>query len=93
MWPFKNKQAEKDKESKKKIEEIKELREFRDVGEKFNYIGIEMMVVSHCLYFLGSKSKHPLLTCVYKNNNGEIRSMEFNYHELNSLRSENEVEL
>ena len=83
MWPFAKKKPERDWTQ----EAIDKLRSFRDVGEKFNYMGIEMIVESH--YFSDIDCVYPRISAAYKNNNGELNHAEFQLHYLPALRAEN----
>ena len=83
MWPFAKKEPERDYTQ----ETIEKLRSFRDVGEKFNYMDIEMIVESH--YSSGIYGVYPRISAAYKNNNGELKHAEFMFRELPALRAEN----
>jgi len=74
--------------SRKTAVAIGELRKFRAIGEKFNYMGIEMIVESHVdmVKYIGFI---PYLTAAYKNNNGELKHAYFKYSELPALIAEN----
>ena len=83
MWPFAKKEPERDYTQ----ETIEKLRSFRDVGEKFNYMGIEMIVERHCDFT--QYGSFPKITAAYKNNNGELNHAEFWVRDLPALRAEN----
>tara|TARA_R100001198_G_C5075741_1_gene119710 strand:- start:16 stop:297 length:282 start_codon:yes stop_codon:yes gene_type:complete len=70
---------------------IDNFRSFRGVGERFKYLGVEMIVTSHCkTEFTGVKNiTYALLTCDYKNDIGEIKLISFSPSELNTLIAEN----
>jgi hypothetical protein len=90
MWPFRKKALEEIKPSKSQAQ-IDELVAFRKIGEKFNYMGVEIIVTSHkklipagfCFVW------EPCLSGDYKNNQGEIKSISFDYSELEALKAEN----
>ena len=67
---------------------INELQTFRKIGEKFNYLGIEMTVYSHFEY-IPMVGIIPELKANYVTKNGEIKSAYFRYSELPTLRKEN----
>jgi hypothetical protein len=70
---------------------IDNFRSFRGVGERFKYLGIEMIVTSHCKTgFTGMNTcTYALLTCDYKNDIGEIKIISFSPSELDTLIAEN----
>ena len=68
-------------------EAIDDLKSFRNIGEKFNYMGITMIVESHYLYNINGG--HPLLSAAYKNAYGELKHASFLRRELPALRAEN----
>lgn len=90
MWPFKKKEPE---EPKIDITQIKidELKSFRCIGEKFNYLGVTIIVTGHSeLYSIGlSLGRRPMLSGNYKNEKGEIKDISFSYRELPGLQAEN----
>ena len=64
--------------------EVAEFRAFRGVGEKFNYMGIEVMVLS--IYpgvYSSSLDGH------YVDGNGVLRDIKFHYRDLENLIAEN----
>jgi hypothetical protein len=67
---------------------INELRSFRGIGEKFNYLGVEMTVYSHFEY-IPMFGIIPELKANYVTKNGEIKNACFGYSELPILRKEN----
>ena len=84
MWPLKKNQEPKKNYTQ---EAIDELRSFRDIGEKFNYMGIEMIVESH-LSLVGHYI-FARISAAYKNKNGDLKHAEFLRRELPALRAEN----
>lgn len=84
MWPFKK---QKPKEDGRKAA-VDALKEFRDIGEKFNYMGIEMIVESHVdlVPYVGFV---PTLTAAYRNNDGELKHACFRRSKLPALMAEN----
>jgi hypothetical protein len=82
MWPFKQKP-----EPDITQETIDELKAFREVGEKFNYMGIEMIVESHCQYTIDGA--FPRIYAAYKNSMGELKHAQFVRAELPALQAEN----
>lgn len=85
MWPFTKKDAEPKRDLTQ--EAIDDLKSFRDIGEKFNYMGIEMIVESH--YYFSPYGGHPRILAAYKNEHGELKHAEFLRRELPALRAEN----
>ncbi len=86
MWLFK-KREKKEKPSWQRVA-IKELKSFRKMGEKFNYLGVEMTVCGHYKFdpYFGYT---PSLRVDYVNKKGEIKSISFAYQELETLKKEN----
>jgi hypothetical protein len=83
MWPFRK---------GKKVDEaeraIGRFIHFRDVGETFNYRGIEMIVEGHVI--LDSFGcTHPCLCAAYKNAKGELCRTSFYPGDLPALKAEN----
>lgn len=84
---------EKEESEKRYIEERKEIAEknyremksFRKVGEKFNFLGVEMTVVDVWQYLHGTSC----MNVKYVDKNGVIREMSFRQKDLPLLRSEN----
>ena len=73
--------------------QISEMKAFRSVGQKFNYLGVEIMVTDHCSIEdtgLGFLIK-PELQGNYVNNSGEIVGISFDYKDLPAIISENET--
>lgn len=89
MWPFKKK-VEKN-EIDWRIEKVKELREFRAIGDKFKYLGVEMIVFAHHYSYasVDGPTYRPLLRANYVNKEGDIRIIEFEYEELDAVKREN----
>ena len=85
MWTFTKKQPAEDGERQAAFDDLKS---FRDIGEKFNYMGIEMIVESHVkpLSYVGFV---PQLTAAYRNKEGELKHACFMRSELPALRAEN----
>lgn len=85
MWPFKKKKPVEDNSMQ---EALDALRAFRGIGEKFNYMGVELIVESHWSYepFVGLR---PMLVAAYKNSNGDLKHVEFTRSDLIALRAEN----
>ncbi len=69
--------------------QIEELTEFRAVGDKFNYLGIELTVCTHAYYDPGTSCFYLRFKAAYVNNHGELKGITFNYEELPALRKEN----
>lgn len=84
MWPFKKNEPKPDLA----MEAIEDLKSFRDVGETFNYRGIEMIVESYG-EFLPYIGFVPSLFAAYKNDHGELKHAKFLPRELPALRAEN----
>jgi len=80
MWPFKDKETT--------VVAVEALREFRDVGETFNYRGIDMIVESH-IYMEPFGDFRAIITTAYKNNHGELKHAQFAHKELAALIAEN----
>ncbi len=69
---------------------IEDLKSFGDIGHKFNYLGVEMIIESHTKFSASSRSMLlPVLTAAYKNDLGEIKTKEFTRRHLPALRAEN----
>ncbi len=83
MWPFKEKEPERNTTQ----EAIDDLASFRDIGEKFTYMGIEMIVESH--YYFSLYGGIPRISAAYKNEHGELKHATFIRQELPALRAEN----
>lgn len=66
---------------------------FRKVGETFNFLGIEMIVLSHYIldYTNEVVRKVPKLSVAYRNGQGEIVRMSFDFMELGALQAQNPV--
>ena len=90
---FKKKKVEVDDEPTWQETQIEELKAFRDIGEKFNYMGVEIIVTHHYKIHMSiySRSVIPILTGDYANNLGEIKAISFSHHELPNLIAENEA--
>ena len=87
MWPFKKKTDHEDLKQKA----YKEVVNFRKIGEKFYYLGIEMLVTGHQDVFFNGYGLAfiPCIKADYINRHGEIKQIQFAYKELNSLIAEN----
>jgi len=85
MWPFKKKETEPKRDTAQ--EAIDDLRSFRKIGQKFNYMGVNMIVESH--YYFSPYGGIPRIKAAYKNEHGEIKHAEFLRRELPVLRAEN----
>lgn len=90
MWPFKKKEPEQPKVNRTQ-ECIAELRAFKDIGEKFNYLGVTIICTGHSkIDFYGTRvSVRPTMKGDYKNDKGEIKAISFGYRELPALKAEN----
>ena len=91
MWPFKKKEVEEPKVDRTQIC-IENLKAFRKLGEKFNYLGVTIIVTGHHELELGVGYRlnlRPVLKGDYKNDKGEIKSISFAYRELPALQAEN----
>lgn len=94
MWPFTSRSTE-DKITTEACPHkyfVDELKAFKDVGEKFNYLGQEMLVLGHKDYrmFAGGYTHiEPKLMCEYVNNNGDIKKKSFHFDMLPILIAEN----
>ena len=90
MWPFKKKKAEEEKPDWR-TEAIKEMKEFRAKGDKFRYLGVEMLVYAHVDIFNSPyfSTYRPCLKASYVNKLGEIKMINFDYDELDTLKKEN----
>jgi len=86
MWSFKVKEIT--EEPDPLVVAVEALREFRDVGETFNYRGIDMIVESHVEMSFGEV--RPILTAAYKNDYGELKHAAFLRRELPALMAENQ---
>lgn len=75
-----------------RYETYKKLKKFRDIGEKFNYLSIEMVVTAHYeinIYSFETIAR-PVLKADYVDKNGIIRERCFCIRELPGLIKENE---
>lgn len=76
--------------------EIAEIKKFRDIGEKFNYLGLDMIVLSHSYREIdmeyGSWYSTPKLRAKYVNAAKEIVIAKFDYEELPALVNENPID-
>lgn len=95
MW-FEKKKTEEEPKKEKSWEEtaMEEIKSFRDIGEKFNYLGVEMMVTGHFdvhfpLNVYDSLRIKPCLKVDYVTKNGEIKGGTFYVKDLPMLRKEN----
>lgn len=61
------------------------------MGEKFNYLGVEMIVTNHSRMVSGYDyiGLIPSLQADYVDNNGILHNVSFGYHELVGLKNEN----
>jgi len=87
IWPFKRKP-----EHDWKKEQLDLLKDFRDVGEKFTYLGKEMLVVSHVDHDFSRSLEFislPRLVCHYFDATGTLKHARFTCADLPVLRSEN----
>jgi len=57
-----------------------ELEDFRKVGERFQYLGIEMLI---------SRISEDTITVDYVDKNGVLRNTQFTYEDLPILRKQN----
>ena len=69
----------------------RELRQFREAGEKFNYMGVEMLVTRHLIF---ADQEHPSATIPslvadYVSKPGKIKTITFSIHQLEMLRNMN----
>lgn len=93
MWPFNKKNTDTDTDTEPKSnltqEAIDDLKSFRDIGEKFNYMGIEMIVKSHYYLIPHPFAIIPRILAVYADKHGVLRHTTFIRRELTELRAEN----
>ncbi len=90
MWPFKKEELE-TQEADCQQERIDELKAFKNIGEKFNYLGVTIIVTGHSeleVYRHGV-DLIPTLKGDYINGKGEIKPISFDYRELPALQAEN----
>ncbi len=74
-----------------RIKALEECKAFRALGETFNYMGVEMLVVNH-----GTLESHvyvdiwttPHIQANYVNKQGEIKNIVFGYEEIEILRKQ-----
>lgn len=87
---FLNRKKKKPKRDWKK-EAVDEFKKFAGIGEKFNYLGVDMIVTSHQKL----QQNHlgwdviPTLCCDYCDQFGKIQSIEFGPVALHALIKEN----
>jgi len=78
-------------------EAIEKLKEFRQLGEKFTYLGVTVVVTGHSKAIIDGYSHYPVprlgreptLMGDYVNALGEIKKISFAYEELPTLKAEN----
>lgn len=72
-------------------EAIEQLKSFRDVGEKFNYCGVELIVEELFFWNIGVTGSYLIarMTAAYKNKLGEIKYLYFYPKHLPALIAEN----
>jgi len=65
------------------------LQDFRGIGDSFNYLGVEMTVTGHSrtVQVPHGVSVKPVLACVYVDNIGIIRHIEFEPSLIECLRN------
>lgn len=66
---------------------IKKLKEFRDIGEKFNYLGVELIVEDHTIN--SGFGFIPAICACYRDNSGDLRHVTFFVKDLVCLKAEN----
>lgn len=90
MWPFKKEEPKIEKPDLRE-KQIEELKQFRGKGEKFNFLGVEMIVYAHHYQFISQYycNYRPCLRANYVNKHGDIKNADFDYDELDALKKEN----
>ena len=93
MWTSgKEKEEEQKAEEKttRRDEEIKKLEEFVAIGDKFKYLGVDMVVSGHSDWNISMYDifRYPCLKARYVNKLGEIKNIKFDYDELKTLKFE-----
>jgi hypothetical protein len=75
-----------------KIDWAKVVTDFRGVGDRFTYLGVEMIVTGHVrLVGAGRRLRYsPALMADYVDNNGIVRHLSFDPVEISLLKKENE---
>lgn len=70
---------------------INRLKAFKKIGDKFNYLGVDMIVTAHSELRLSPIGADviPVLVCDYKDLLGKIQVVRFSPHELPALEAEN----
>ncbi len=75
--------------------QIQEIKDFRDIGDKFKFMGVDMVVESvfrqevyHGVFSFTFKNI-PEIKAAYKDNSGVIRKATFSYKQLPRLIAEN----
>jgi hypothetical protein len=68
--------------------EIEELRRLYPMDSEFNYLTINMKVISH--YCTSPYAVLPQLTCHYVNKQGEIKEMVFTYDRAIAIKATHE---
>ncbi len=71
---------------------IAEIEAFRKDGEKFKYMGVEMIKTGNMRYAGYFLDPTPCIHANYVDKNGVIRSVTFSYSELEVLKNENRGE-
>ena len=94
MWPFRGGKKPYADDNYLANKRVKALKDFREIGAKFNYLGVTMIVTGHSyMYFDGHHfCLVPNLTADYVDNSGRVRNGSFSIHELPALLSENREE-
>jgi len=72
---------------------VDKFKSFRDIGQKFNYLGIEMIVVSHSKWLptISTAERIPCLVAEYVGLKKEIVSVYFHLAVLPVLLAENPI--
>jgi len=88
---FKKRREEEIKQADKRADKIRQLREFRDIGERFTYLGRDMVVTAHYRIVSCGFSMHPVfgISADYVNDIGDIKQISFSMSELQTLINEN----
>lgn len=84
MWPFTRKPKPPSPWDEAR-DRIQALAAAFPVGATLEYLGVELSVVSHWSYIHYRVPPRAVLTCRYRNDRGEILSLDLSYAEVQSL--------
>lgn len=91
MWSFKRKGKKMEPKEDWRKKAYEKVMAFRQVGEKFHYLGVEMIVTGHSDIVATPFGvlKNPCIKADYVDKHGKIRQIRFDPGKLKGLISEN----